>query len=134
MAVYTILQVAQKLGISTHTLRYYEREGLLWNAIRRNASGHRSYTEQDILWFKLLICLRQTGMPLEEIKRFTALSGQGSASLHERHELLVRHRASLEQHIASLQKTLATLNAKVAHYEDLLKNEKAAAALEQQLL
>lgn len=131
---FTIKQTSELLGISAHTLRYYEREGVFGTSITRNNSGHRQYTQRDILWFKLLLCLRQTGMPLEQVKTFATMSRQGSITLAERQRLLLQHKATLESHIASLQQALKMLVDKVARYNALLADEKTAAALEDQLL
>ncbi len=69
-------QVASKTGLSTFTLRYYEREGLL-PLIKRNASGRREFSDADLDFIDLITCLKDTGMSLTEIRHFVSLTMQG---------------------------------------------------------
>ena len=80
--MYSISQFAERLGISADTLRYYEKEGLL--APQRNASGYRVYSERDEIWFGFLKRLKDTGMPMAQIKRYAQLREAGDATLAER--------------------------------------------------
>ena len=125
----TIQQAAEKLGVSSHTLRYYEREGLLGSQISRNESGHRRYSQQSLLWVKLLLCLKQTGMSLVEIRAFAEMSRQGTVTTEERLFMLQRHEKTLSQHIGELQKAHSALQDKIERYEILLADESVAAAL-----
>lgn len=114
----TVRQASQRLGISAHTLRYYEAEGLLGDTVDRDALGHRRYPEQTILWLRLLLCLKDTGMPLSEIKEFVALAQQGAVS-----EQLARIRqfeATVTANIRELQHAQQLLHDKAERYEQLL--------------
>jgi DNA-binding transcriptional MerR regulator len=115
----TIQQAAERLGVSAHTLRYYERLGLLGWQVRRSASGHRLYSEQALLWIQLLLCLRQTGMSLEAIKDFGQMSRQGTATIPERLAMLERHADTLRRHITELNRAQAQLQAKIRRYKIL---------------
>src|ERR1700682_855455 len=80
--VLTIQEVAQETGLSAHTLRYYERAGLMWLHVGRDeANGYRSYTQQDVIWIEFLKRLRATGMPIHDILRYTELCRQGEHTI-----------------------------------------------------
>ena len=113
---YTIREVAQRTGLTASALRYYEREGLLC-AVQRNGGGRRVYNEQDMDWLGIITCLKNTGMPITEIRRFVALCGQGDSTLQERHRIVLSHKRATEQRIAELQKELAHINYKAAYYQ-----------------
>lgn len=77
-AALTIHDMAERTGVSAHTLRYYERVGLL-DSVARTVSGRRRYSAADVEWVRLLICLRQTGMDIRAMLRFVAAVGSGLA-------------------------------------------------------
>ena len=83
--MYTIQEVCEKTGLSTHTLRYYEKEGLLTD-IGRSQGGFRQYSDENLEWLGLICCLKNTGMPLQEIARFVRLAHEGDCTLEERVE------------------------------------------------
>ncbi|MCU1645487.1 MAG: transcriptional regulator, MerR family [Nocardia sp.] len=116
----TVGQVADRLGISAHTLRYYESEGLLGDVVARNSQGHRRYSEQAVLWVRLLQCLRDTGMPIAEVKRFADMAQQGLATLAQRLALIRQYQALLDADIERLQQARAMLSDKEIRYEQLL--------------
>ena len=113
----TIQQVAQQTGLSIDTLRYYERIGLL-EPVGRAQSGHRRYTQHDLVWLNLLICLRNTGMPRAQMVRFAQLRRQGDATLTERRLMLEQHQRSLEQRRQELEQHMATLQQKIARLKE----------------
>jgi DNA-binding transcriptional MerR regulator len=106
-------------GLSSHTLRYYEKISLLKN-IQRNSSGHRFYTNKDVEWISFIIRLKETGMPLDDILKYAQLREQGAASLFERQQLLENHRVILKAHIESQLHHLDALEQKI----DLYKSQK----------
>jgi DNA-binding transcriptional MerR regulator len=110
----TIQQVAQRTGLSHHTLRYYERLGLLIS-VHRLPNGHRRYDEGDLRWIDLLKCLRASAMPISEMRRFAEITRQGTATARERRELLEAHRLRVVAHLQEIQRTLARLDTKIAH-------------------
>lgn len=115
MDTLTIQEVADKTGLSAHTLRYYERIGLL-EPVARAGSGHRRYDEHDLEWVVLLTRLRATGMPIAEMQRFATLVRQGNISISERCILLEAHRRRLEADLHEIQATLTLLDGKLEHY------------------
>lgn len=112
-----IKQFAQACGLSSHTLRYYEKIGLL-PAIERSDSNHRRYTEQDRRWIEFIKRLKATNMPLSEIQRYARLQAQGKPTEAARMELLVRHAERLERAIAQEQEHLEKLREKIRMYRD----------------
>lgn len=110
---YTIQQIAEKTGLSAHTLRYYEREGLLPN-VKRSEGGIRRFTEDDLEWLGLICCLKSTGMSIKQIREFVALSHMGGETLKQRCDMLMAHKKSVELQMAVMQKHLEKVNHKIA--------------------
>ena len=116
----SIGQVAARTGLSAHTLRFYEREGILAQPVRRSASGRRVYTEDDIDWLTLCTILRGAGMPLPDIRRYTELVRAGDGNEAERLDLLRRHEQRIHAHRQQLDRCLDLIKFKIGVYEDLL--------------
>jgi DNA-binding transcriptional MerR regulator len=115
----TIDEAAARTGLSKHTLRYYEREGLL-PPVAKAPSGHRRYTEQDLGWIRFLQLLRSTGMPIREAKEFVTLTWSGDHTIPQRIEVLTRYKNVLVERMERDVEHLAALTAKIGYYEDLL--------------
>jgi len=116
--VLTIQQVAQATGLSAHTLRYYERAGLMREDVGRDdANGYRSYTQQHVVWIEFIKRLRTTGMPIRDIQRYTELFRQGEQTIPARMHLLQQHRSRVEAHLREVEHHLSAINTKIAHYE-----------------
>ncbi|MFH0258842.1 MerR family transcriptional regulator [Vibrio rumoiensis] len=105
------------VGLSSHTLRYYEKIGLLKN-IHRNSSGHREYTNKDLIWIGFVKRLKDTAMPLDEILQYAKLRELGPESLLERQHLLEQHQQNLKKHIDEQQKHMAALEEKIGLYKN----------------
>ena len=73
MTALTIAEAAQETGLTTHTLRYYERDGLMLASVDRSVSGHRRYSERDLTWIEMITRLRSTGMPIRDVRRYAEL-------------------------------------------------------------
>ena len=108
-------EAAETTGLSVHTLRYYERIGLL-DPIQRASSGHRTYTDYDIGWIEFLKCLRATGMPIETMKRYVDAQREGDHTISDRLAILDSHRREVLDRIAELERYLDTINRKVRYY------------------
>jgi DNA-binding transcriptional MerR regulator len=119
-AALTIQQTAEACGLSVHTLRYYERIGLI-KPIPRRSNGHRLYRADDLNWIAFLLRLRATGMSIEEMQRYAQLRELGDlpASVAERKAMLVQHTAAVEAEVKAMQETLAYLHQKIAIYATL---------------
>ncbi|MEC2346250.1 MerR family transcriptional regulator [Paenibacillus barengoltzii] len=126
---YTIHEVANKFGLSTHTLRYYDKEGLM-PFIGRTKSGNRVFSEADLNWVKMVCCLKDTGMQIKEIKRYADLCQQGMDTINERKEMLVEHRKQVLKQMEELKKNLELIDSKIAIYDDPELAEKMYGGLE----
>lgn len=113
----TIAGAAEASGVSVHTLRYYERAGLI-GGVDRAASGHRRYSEADLAWIEVLRCLRATGMPIRQIRRYAELVWEGAGNERERLALLEEHRAAVRAQLAQVRRHLAFVERKIAIYEE----------------
>ena len=123
----SIGEVAERLSLSVHALRFYEREGLLAAPVRRGAGGWRVYTEDDIEWLEVCLILRGSGMPLPAIRRYTEMVRDGAGNEGERRDLLAGHREDVLAQIAALHRCLDLINFKIGVYDDLLAATAAAA-------
>ncbi len=110
-----IAQAAKACGLSAHTIRFYEKSGML-PEIERSADGHRRFTPQTIEWLTLLYWLRETGMSLDQMCRFTALAKAGDSSVSERRKILSDHADTLKAKRATLEKCESVLAIKIASY------------------
>lgn len=108
----TIGQVAERTGLSTHTLRFYEQEGLFVAPVPRSPAGHRLYTAAHVEWLETCKRLRETGLPLEEIRRFVELVGD-DAPLDEQVAVLRRHHERLTAELDELAGRLGRLSRKI---------------------
>ena len=115
---FTPSQVAERSGFSIDTLRYYEREGLL-PGVSRTAGGRRSYSQSDLDWLGLVRCLRDTGMPIADLKRYTELCADDS-TMEERLDLLERHGDEVQASIDALLRQQEQLRAKIGWYRSQL--------------
>lgn len=116
----TIAQVAVATGLSTHTLRYYERIGLL-DGVQRRDNGHRVFRAEDMTWLAFLLRLRDTGMPIAQMLQYAALRRQGDSleSVSARQRLLELHAAALEAEQRARAETLAVLREKIVNYDGI---------------
>ncbi|MFM0344411.1 MerR family transcriptional regulator [Paraburkholderia sp. RL17-347-BIC-D] len=112
----TIGQVAETIGVSTHTLRYYEQAGLI-RAVGRTQAGHRLYSPADLDWLQFVMRLKATGMPIAGMQAFAALRAQGQPTVGARRDMLVAHRDAVLARIAELQINLGAIIDKIAYYE-----------------
>ena len=115
MNKYTIKQMAEISGLTEHTLRYYERIGLV-RPVDRNANGHRRYSEGDIAWIDILKRLRATGMPISKMKIYADLRYQGNSTFTKRRILLESHKADVLERMRELQENLDCVSRKIELY------------------
>ena len=114
----SIDQVAQRTGLTAHTLRYYERIGLI-APVRRAAGGQRRYAAKDLAWIEFLLRLRTTHMPIGKMREFARLRGAGDPTVPERRRMLETHLADVLAEIEAMQQSAASLREKIAHYRTL---------------
>lgn len=113
----SIGQVAAQTGLSVHTLRLYEREGLFASDVHRDQAGRRSYTRWDVEWLANCVKFRASGMPLATIARLARLVREGSGNEEERLTLLREHRRHITERLKQLRDCLDLINGKVSSYE-----------------
>ncbi|MGO4533595.1 MerR family transcriptional regulator [Leifsonia sp. 2MCAF36] len=118
MTDFSPAEVAEKTGFTLDTLRYYEKEGLLGD-IERTPGGRRRYREADVEWLGLVRCLRDTGMPIADLKEYSRLS-EDSTTLRERLALLESHDAKVQADIDLLRAQQDRLREKIAWYRSQL--------------
>lgn len=110
-------EVARRTGLSVHTLRLYERAGLLAGEVRRDAAGRRVYSAWDVEWLGNCVLFRASGMPLAAIGRLARLVREGPGNEAERLELLHEHRRRIDDQLARLQDCRRLVDAKIDGYE-----------------
>jgi DNA-binding transcriptional MerR regulator len=119
----SIQMVAAIVGLSVHTLRYYERIGLL-DPIDRSSSGYRRYSEADLAWIEFINRLRNTGMPIRKMKQFAELRRKGPSTIRERRVLLEEHKREVQKRLSELQNNLKSIEEKIDYYKELEMHEK----------
>ncbi|MGW6375569.1 MerR family transcriptional regulator [Rhodococcus sp. NPDC055112] len=117
----SIAEAAARTGLTAHTLRYYERDGLMLSAVGRSASGHRRYAADDIAWIELVTRLRATGMPIREIQRYAELVRAGDGTEYDRLALLQAHRSRVLAQLAEVTDHLGAIDFKIGVYSDRLE-------------
>lgn len=119
---FTIKEAAQHCGLSTHTLRYYEKEGLLLD-IQRNESGVRLFHQSDLDHLELIICLRNSGMPIKQIKNFVQLGTIEHSNEKELLSILENHKQLIQLQQKQLQVYLETIDCNIDYYTTLLNKK-----------
>ena len=118
-ATLTIAQAAEESGLSAHTLRYWERAGLL-APVTRNGSGHRRYAAEDLERIRFLTRLRATGMPIRRVRRYAELANRGDDTQQERLQLLEAHREAVRAHLEETAAHLELIDWKIDLYRERL--------------
>lgn len=121
MSSYSIAEAARISGLTTHTLRYYERDGLMLRPVERGATGHRRYSDTDLTWIDLVTRLRATGMPIREVRRYADLVRSGAGNEAERLDLLRGHRSAVLAQLAEVTDHLGAIDRKIGIYVDRLE-------------
>ena len=114
--IYTVGEMAQKLGVPASTLRYYDKEGLL-PFVERSSGGIRMFRENDFEWLQVIRCMKQAGMSIKDIRQYIELAMQGDDTIDTRLEMFQHQREVLTQQIQQLQHTLETVEYKCWFYE-----------------
>jgi DNA-binding transcriptional MerR regulator len=117
----TIADAARRSGVSAHTLRYYERAGLVVTRVDRTSGGRRRYRQLDLDWIKVCTRLRATGMPIKVIRRYAELVGAGRGNEAERLALLEAHRGEVLCRLAELEENLRLIDRKIGVYRGRLE-------------
>ena len=119
----SVQKVQDLTGFSAHTLRYYEKAGLMIHPVGRAANGHRRYSEDDVYWLRFVHRLRQTAMPIADIPRYAELARQGESTVHQRLALLESHRDAVRARLQQTTEFLGSIERKIDHYRDYYRQE-----------
>ncbi len=111
-----ISEVAQKFGLTTDTLRYYEKEGLI-GPIKKGKNGIRNYDEDDIKRIQFVKCMRSAGLEISFLKRYIKLLDRGDETIKERREILVEQQKILKEKLDAMQEAYDKLTMKIDLYD-----------------
>ena len=114
----TIAQAAERSGMSAHTLRYYERIGLI-HPVGRGHNGHRRYGRDDMDWLELLTKLRTTDMPIRQMVEYAELVREGPHTVARRRAMLEGHREAISRQRSQLEETAEVLDRKIEMYTEM---------------
>lgn len=117
----TVKDVAKEMNVSEHTLRFWDKEGLL-PPVERDKNNVRNFSEQDLQWIFIIKCLRGGGVQLAEIRKYVALCQVGDSTVQERFEIIKEAKRKTLVQIEELNKQLNKLNYKEKHYQNLIDN------------
>lgn len=115
----TISEICKKFDISSDTLRYYEKIGLL-PKISRTKGGIRDYSQNDCNWVEFIKCMRAAGISIEKLVEYVNLFNQGDSTILQRKQILIEEREKIIEKLGILQNSLERLNYKIEHYDDLV--------------
>ena len=118
METLTVKEASEFTGLTAHTLRYYERIGLI-EPVARNTGGHRRYAQTDLEHLIFLHCLRDSGMSIQGMQQYATLASQGRDTLDARLELLESHKREVQARILELEDKLAIIEAKIKRFREL---------------
>lgn len=120
--MYTVKEVAELLGVSVHTVRYYDDKGLI-PGTKRNAANQRLFDDMEVEWLFVSLTLRNTGLSLKEVKHYIELYQQGDSTLPQRYKIMAVQKEKTLQEMEELKLRLAVLDKKIDHYGKLLHGE-----------
>ena len=121
ITMYSAKETAKMTGLSTATLRYYEKEKLL-PQIARNSQKYRQYTDEDIEWIKMIQCMRMANIPIHSIKEYVALLLLGGETLEQRFAMVQNHMADIKKQMTNLQNAFELTQKKLSFYKKLLED------------
>ncbi|WNS40753.1 MerR family transcriptional regulator [Paenibacillus sp. MMS20-IR301] len=119
MKTYSISEAAEHFNMTPHTLRYYDKEGLLPH-IERNPGGKRVFKESDMEALRIIECLKSSGMPIKEIKNFIEWCSEGDSTLQQRYDMFLERKACVEAQMEELRKTMEVIDYKCSYYKTAL--------------
>ena len=114
--IYKIKDISKILGLSIYTIRFYDKEGLL-PFVSRNSTGNRQFSDSDLNVIKLICCLKNSGMPVKEIRKYIDLAMQGVETSKQRKEIMIDHRKDVIKQMDNLKKSLNIIDLKIALYD-----------------
>ena len=116
---YTVREVAEKLGMTAYTVRYYDNADLI-PGVERTSGNIRMFSDRNLAWLKLVHCLRMTGLPINDVRRYIRMCLKGDSTIPERAELIFKQEKVLHDQLKILQQQMEILKYKKKYYQDLL--------------
>lgn len=117
---YTIRQVAEKMGVTVPTLRYYDKEGLL-PFVDKKPNGTRVFKDEDFEKLAIITCMKNSGVPIKDIKMYMDLCTEGDSTLQERLEIFIERKDAVQKQIEELNKVMETINHKIWYYKTAIE-------------
>lgn len=118
---YTIKEVSEMMGLSSYTIRYYDKAGLIPELDRTDGNA-RLFSDYAVSWLHLVHCLRTTGLPVEQVRQYIRLCKKGDSTIRERGEMIFRQKEVLKEQIKELQRQMEVLKYKEKYYKEKIKN------------
>ncbi|WP_262416392.1 MerR family transcriptional regulator [Paenibacillus sp. CGMCC 1.18879] len=125
--ILNIREMSELTGLTAHTLRYYEKAGLL-APVSRDAQGYRSYTERDVEWVRFLRLLRDMDMPIQEMKRYSDLRSEGDSTVTKRRLMLEAHQERVRRQLERLKEDMEKVEDKIRLYRQMEERARAGHA------
>lgn len=122
---YSIRQVAEKMGVTVPTLRYYDKEGLM-PFVDKKPDGTRVFKDEDFQGLEIITCMKNSGMSIKDIKKYMDLCQEGDSTLQERLEIFLERKEAVLKQMEELNKVLETINHKVWYYETAIEADTEA--------
>ena len=117
---YTIKQIADKIGVSVPTLRYYDKEGLL-PFVERKENGTRIFKEKDLRTLEIISCMKASGMPIKDIKIYMDMCLEGDSTLEERLNIFLKRKEVVKEQMEELNKIMSVIEQKISYYEKAIE-------------
>ncbi|MGP7815621.1 MerR family transcriptional regulator [Niallia sp. 01092] len=117
---FSIKEVAAKVGLPTHTIRYYEQEGLL-PFVKRDENGNRIFDEEDVTWLEFILCLRKTDIALSELRKVVELTQEGECTIALRKQIFEKHKEKMMEKQRDLDIAFRKIDSKIEYYDKLEK-------------
>ena len=117
---YTIRQVAEKMGVTVPTLRYYDKEGLM-PFVDKKPNGTRVFKDEDFEGLAVITCLKNSGVPIKDIKKYMDLCTEGDSTLKERLEIFLERKEAVQKQMDELSRIMETINHKIWYYETAIE-------------
>lgn len=117
---YTIRQVAEKMGVTVPTLRYYDKEGLL-PFVDKKPNGTRVFKDEDFDGLSIITCMKNSGVPIKDIKKYMDLCQEGDNTLQERLDIFLERKEAVQKQIEELNKVMKTIDHKIWYYETAIE-------------
>lgn len=115
---YLIKDAAAKVGLPTHTIRYYEQEGLL-PFVKRDENGNRIFDEEDVKWLEFIVCLRNTDIALSDLRKIVELTQEGEETLPQRKQIFEKHKEKMMKKQKDFDIAFRKIDSKIEYYNNL---------------